>query len=76
VQAFRNVLAILASQGAGPQHIVKMNTWVVAGHDVAPARAEARPLLQGAAPATTFAYVPALFLPELLVEIEVWAALL
>ena len=74
VNAMHNIKAILASQGAGMADIVKLNTWVVAGHDIAKARSAAAGLFQDARPATTFAYVSALYLPEILVEVEAWAA--
>ena len=74
LNAMQNVRTILASQGAAMLDVIKLNTWVVAGHDISNVRNAAAELFQGARPATTFAYVSALYLPEILVEIEAWAA--
>lgn len=74
VGAIRNTRAILASQGASMANVIKLNTWVVAGSDISEARRAAVGLFEGAPPATTFAYVSALYLPEILVEVEAWAA--
>ncbi len=74
VGAIRNIRGILASQGASMANVIKLNTWVVSGADISKARSAAVGLFEGAPPATTFAYVSALFLPEILVEVEAWAA--
>ena len=78
-QALRNVLAVLAEAGAGPEHIARM-TWYVT--DIAAFRAAGKPL--GAAwrdamgrhyPAMAVVGVSALVEPDALVEIEATAVL-
>lgn len=73
-QAFRNIKAILRAHGMGPSDIVKLTTYVVAGQtggDVRDARAAH---LGDHRPTATFIFVPQLYAPEWLVEIEVTAA--
>lgn len=72
--ALANVVTILASQGLGPDSIVKLNTWFVGEVDTAAIRTIRRELLGDAQPASTAAWVSRLYLPELLVEVEAWAA--
>jgi enamine deaminase RidA (YjgF/YER057c/UK114 family) len=78
-QALRNILAVLAEAGAGPEHITRM-TWYVT--DMAAYRASLREL--GAAyrrvmgknfPAMALVQVVSLVEPEALVEIEATAVL-
>ena len=76
-QALRNVMAVLAEAGAGPEHVVRM-TWYVT--DAARYRAEAaalgvvyREFMGRNYPAMTAVQVAALIEPEALVEIEVTA---
>lgn len=74
--ALENVIAILVDQGATAQHIVKLNTWIVDGAPVdlkRTAAARAR-LLGDVAPASTLAFISRLYAPDILVELEAWAA--
>ncbi len=74
--ALENILTLLGSQGAGPEHVVKLNTWIVQGtpidyNEVTTIRER---LLGDVKPPSTLAYVSHLFSPDLLVELEAWAA--
>lgn len=69
-QAFANIGAILSAHGMTPRDVVKLTTFIVAGQagaEVGPARAR---LMGDHRPAATAVYVPQLFAPEWLVEIE------
>lgn len=71
-QAMRNVLAILASEGATARNIVKVTIYATAPLD--PKRAAARRALIGdAVPPSTFVYVSRLVRPEYLIEMDVVA---
>ncbi len=73
-QTWANVLALLAEGGMGVEDIVKITGYIV-GHENFPAYAAARKkALGGIRPASTAIIVPALALPEWLVEIEAVAA--
>lgn len=72
--ALANVLAILASEGAGPEHIVKLNSWLTEPLSRESMRAVRLDLLGSAAPPATLGYLSGLALPTLKVEIEAWAA--
>ena len=73
-QTWANVMALLAEGGMGVDDIVKITGYIV-GHENFPAYAAARKkALGGVRPASTAIIVPALALPEWLVEIEAVAA--
>ena len=73
-QTWANILALLAEGGMGVDDIVKITGYVV-GHENFPAYAAARKkALGGVRPASTAIIVPALALPEWLIEIEAVAA--
>ena len=73
-QTWANVLALLAEGGMGVEDIVKITGYIV-GHENFPAYAAARKkALGGIRPASTAIIVPALALPEWVVEIEAVAA--
>ena len=73
-QTWANVLALLAEGGMGVDDIVKITGYIV-GHENFPAYAAARKkALGGVRPASTAIIVPALALPEWLIEIEAVAA--
>ena len=73
-QTWANILALLAEGGMGVDDIVKITGYIV-GHENFPAYAAARKkALGGVRPASTAIIVPALALPEWLVEIEAVAA--
>lgn len=74
VQALRNILAILASEGCGPEHIVRLTTFLVEPIDLAALKDMRLNLLGEVKPTTTLVYVPRLATPEFLVEIEAIAA--
>ena len=73
-QTWANILALLAEGGMGADDIVKITGYIV-GHENFPTYAAARKkALGGVRPASTAIIVPALALPEWLVEIEAVAA--
>ena len=72
VQAFENLKAALAAVGAGFEHLVKINNYIVdIGHNIAVFReVRDRYLAASALPASTAIGVPALARPGGLFEIE------
>jgi len=71
---FANVLAVLAAEGMGPEHLVSVTTYVV-GEENLPAVREARMAALGdVAPASTLVFVSALASPALKVEVQAVAA--
>jgi 2-iminobutanoate/2-iminopropanoate deaminase len=72
-QALRNVVALLASQGAKPTDIVKVNYYLVKPMDLGKIRDTRTKIIGDARPPSTLVYVPALAAPQYLVEIEAWA---
>jgi 2-iminobutanoate/2-iminopropanoate deaminase len=72
--ALTNVVGILKSAGAGPKDIIKINTWLVGKHDLSAVGPYWRELLGDIKPATTLGFLTGLYSPDLLVEIEVMAA--
>ncbi len=73
-QVWANIMALLAEGGMGVEDIVKITGYVV-GEENFPAYAAARKkALGGVRPASTAIIVPALAIPEWLVEIEAVAA--
>jgi enamine deaminase RidA (YjgF/YER057c/UK114 family) len=76
VQALDNVRAILAAEGAGPEHIVKMTIYAAARPaDMAKIAAKRAEMFRGTMPPpSTWVYVTALARPEYLIEIEAVAA--
>lgn len=77
-QALANLKAVLAAVGAGPEHVVRLRTYVV---DHSPDKLgvvlpEIADFYAGATPApNTFLGVAALALPDFLIEIEATAVL-
>ena len=74
IQALRNILAILASEGCDARHIAKLNTFLVEPLDLAKIGEVRLSLLGGAVSPATLVYVPRLANPQFLVEIEAFAA--
>ena len=76
IQAYENVRTILASQGAGPQHIAKVMIYASAEPtDWPKLRAHRKTFFgDGMPPPSTWVYVRQLARPNYLVEIEVVAA--
>jgi enamine deaminase RidA (YjgF/YER057c/UK114 family) len=77
-QVFNNLTAVLRASGAGWADIIKMNSYMVGmnAENVAAFReARSRHLRPGQLPASTLVGVTSLVQPELLLEVEVVAAL-
>jgi enamine deaminase RidA (YjgF/YER057c/UK114 family) len=76
-QVFDNVTTVLRASGAGWGDVVKMNAYMVGMSDenVATFREVRARYLKGEPPASTFVGVARLVNPELLLEVEVVAAL-
>jgi len=73
-QVYRNTLATLREKGMGPEHLVKMNIYVVAGQALDALRAARAKVLGDIAPTSTLIYVPQLVEPKYLIEVEAVAA--
>jgi len=73
-QVFRNLEAALAAAGAKFSDVVKMNTYVTDVSQVAAVREVRSRYFGTTTPASTLVQVAALVRPELLIEIEVVAA--
>ncbi|WP_336924174.1 RidA family protein [Aquipuribacter sp. SD81] len=72
-EAWRRVLAALEEAGAGPQHVVRTRTYLVAAADadrVGGVHGELFGGPTGSRPASTMVVVAALVRPDLLVEVE------
>ncbi|MEX0759242.1 MAG: RidA family protein [Tistlia sp.] len=73
-QAWANLRALLAAEGLGPEHLVRINAFITR-RDLTPLFREARDAaLEGAAPASTLLVVAGLAHPDWVVEIEAVAA--
>jgi 2-iminobutanoate/2-iminopropanoate deaminase len=74
-QAFRNVLACLREQGMRKQDLVKINVFLTDARFIAEYRAARAKLLgDGVRPASTLLIVAGLASPDMLIEVEAWAA--
>ena len=71
--ALANLVAILASEGAGPGHLIKLNSYLVGPMPREAMRAARRSVLGDAAPPATMGYVAGLASEEYRVEVEGWA---
>ncbi|MES2058790.1 MAG: RidA family protein [Pseudomonadota bacterium] len=69
-RALRNVVAILASQGASPHNIVKLNVFLVKPIAYERSAAIRAAVLGDAVPPSTLVYVVRLARPDLMVEVE------
>lgn len=74
VVVFENLKSCLASHGLEMNSIVKLNAYLVAGHDVKAMREIRLRYLGTHQPTSTAVFVPALVTPELLLEVEAIAA--
>src|SRR5262245_28753871 len=74
-QVFKNLEAALAAAGAKFSDVVKMNTYVTDVGQVAAVREVRSRYFGSTVPASTLVQVAALVRPELLIEIEIVAAL-
>lgn len=73
-QVFRNLMAALDAAGAGPEHLVKLTTFVTDLSQLAAFRKVRDRFLNPARPpASTLVQVSRLFRPEFLIEIEALA---
>lgn len=73
-QAWKNVLAILAEAGMGVKDLVKVTHYLVRQEDIKDYAAVRARYLGDARPASMLLVVPGLVKPEILVEIEAYAA--
>lgn len=74
-QAFRNVLACLRENGMRKQDLVKLTVFLTDARFIAEYRAaRARVLGDAVRPASTLLIVAGLASPDMLVEVEAWAA--
>lgn len=73
-QVFANIVALLAARGLQPTDIVKLTTFMVAGHDGEQVRVARRKYLGEHRPASTAIYVSALVEPQWFVEVDAVAA--
>lgn len=72
-QALRNVLAVLDSAGAGPEHVAKLTIYLVAGSDVRAGFGAAQEVWGAHPTAVTVVQVAGHARPDCLVEIEALA---
>lgn len=73
-QAWANLLALLASEGLGPEHLVRINGFITRPDLTALFRETRDQALKGAEPASTLLIVAGLAHPDWVVEIEAVAA--
>jgi len=74
-QAFRNVLACLRENGMRKQDLVKLTVFLTDSRFIAEYRAaRARVLGNAVRPASTLLIVAGLASPDMLIEVEAWAA--
>lgn len=71
---FQNIKQILQSQDLNAGNVIKVNIWATEEIDWNSFYAEWESLFGGSYPSMTIGYVKALGLPEIKIEIEVWAA--
>lgn len=70
-----NMREVLAADGLSFANVIKMNAYVVAGHDLGTFAGVRARHLDGARPAMTTVFVSGLAVPEWLIEVEAVAAL-
>ncbi|MEK3735344.1 MULTISPECIES: RidA family protein [Paenibacillus] len=71
---FANIHNVLAAEGLCSDHIIKVNIWAIEPIDWNYLYSEWERFFNDEYPAMTVAYVTALGLPEIKIEIEIWAA--
>lgn len=74
VLTFANIKTILESENLNSEHIIKVNIWATEQIDWDFFDAEWDKLFGKKYPAMTIGYISALGLPEIKIEIEIWAA--
>ena len=73
-QLFKNIKALLDTEGLSGTDITKVNIWSVKEIDWDYFDSEWDKVFDGNYPSMTIAYVSALGLPEISIEIDIWAA--
>ncbi len=71
--ALRNIVRLLESEGCTPEHIVKLNSYLVRPMDLPTVKAIRKSVLGDILPAATMVYVPRLAAEQYLIEVEAWA---
>ncbi|MBY0116208.1 RidA family protein [Paenibacillus xylanexedens] len=71
---FNNIKTVLESERLDAEHIIKVNVWATEEIDWDFLYAEWGQLFSTDYPAMTIGYITALGLPEIKIEIELWAA--
>lgn len=71
---FSNMKAVLESEGLSAENIIKVNIWATEQIDWDFLYAEWERLFKKEYPAMTIGYLAELGLPEIKIEIEIWAA--
>jgi enamine deaminase RidA (YjgF/YER057c/UK114 family) len=74
-QAMRNLLAVLDAAGTGPQHVVKLTIYLVAGADLRAGYAASAEVWGDHRTAITVLLVAGLARPDALVEVDAIAAI-
>jgi enamine deaminase RidA (YjgF/YER057c/UK114 family) len=73
-QTFKNILTLLHSQGMNATQIIKLTTYIVAGHDSREVRRARLKHLGAHVPASTAVFVARLVSPDWLVVVDAIAA--
>ncbi|MDP6573005.1 MAG: RidA family protein [Rhodospirillales bacterium] len=74
-QAFRNILACLKECGMRKKDLVKFNVYLTDSRHIEPYRAARKKVIGDATqPASTLLVIDGLASPDLLIEVEAWAA--
>lgn len=71
---FNNIKTVLQSEGLNAEHIIKVNVWAAEKIDWDFFYDEWAQLFHQDYPAMTIGYITELGLPEIKIEIEIWAA--
>ncbi|QDQ00908.1 RidA family protein [Lysinibacillus fusiformis] len=71
---FNNIKVVLDSEGLTADNIIKVNIWAIDKIDWEYLYAEWEKLFGNDYPAMTIGYISELGLPEIKIEIEIWAA--
>ncbi|MFF2481036.1 RidA family protein [Paenibacillus sp. NPDC058071] len=74
VHTFANIKTVLESESLNSEHIIKVNIWATEKIDWDFLYAEWDKLFGQDYPAMTVGYITELGLPEIKIEIEIWAA--
>lgn len=69
-----NIVAILSSQQLTPDHVIKINIWATEEIDWDHFYSIWNEVFGPTPPSMTVAYIQGLGLPELKIELDVWAA--